>query len=82
MTVDVVGLRFGEANTESTASFPRTSFATTWWDVKLRRTVKVNEDRRCIPAVNDEVSAPSTAEHDVRKLLIHIDMSAYLIRKF
>ena len=40
-TVGVVGLRFGEANSESTASFPRTSLNTIRWDVNLRRTLKV-----------------------------------------
>jgi hypothetical protein len=60
-TVGVVGLRFGEANTESTASFPRTSSCTTQWDVNLRRTVKVDDDGRCIPALKREVLAPCTA---------------------
>jgi len=63
MTVGVVGLRFGEANTESTASFPRTSLRTSWRDVNPRRTVKVDADGRCILAVNGEVLAPCTASH-------------------
>ena len=63
-TVGVVGLHFGEANTESTASFPRTSTQTNRWDVNLRRTVKVDDDGRCIPAVNGEVLAPCTAVHN------------------
>lgn len=62
-TVGVVGSRFGEENTELTASFPRTSLNTMRWDVKLRLTAKVNEDDRCIPGVNGEVFAPFTAEH-------------------
>jgi len=62
MTVGVVSLRFGEANTESTARLPRTSYTTTRWDVKLRRSIKVNQDGHCIPAVNGEGLAPCTAE--------------------
>ena len=47
-TVGVVGLLFGEANTESTANFPRTSINTTSRGVNILYTVKVNEGGRCI----------------------------------
>ena len=63
---DVVGLLFYEANTESTANFPRTFTQPTRWNVSLWYTVKVDDDGRCIPALKREVLAPCTAVHNSR----------------
>ncbi len=74
------GLRFAEANTESTASlwtaedrtgaFGSTPIQTHRGHSGLCHTVKVNDDGRCIPALTGEVVAPCTAFHKLHCSLV------------